>query len=113
MEIRKTSSRVSQAKTVDYISEPSENPIEKLIIISGSQGSSPRCTKKELLFLGVLLFGGQNDSLLNQGVSLVYHQPVRAGYHQSGTALYIIIAKAKYSLRLMIYTFGDEIHAKA
>ena len=46
------SSRVSQAKTVDYISEPSENPIEKLIIISGSQGSSPRCTKKELLFLG-------------------------------------------------------------
>ena len=26
MEIRKMSSRVSQAKTVDYISEPSENP---------------------------------------------------------------------------------------
>ena len=25
--------------------------------------------------------------------------------------LYIIIAKAQYSLRLMIYTFGDEIHA--
>ncbi len=25
--------------------------------------------------------------------------------------LYIIIAKAEYSLRLMIYTFGDEIHA--
>ena len=54
MEIRKMSSRVSQAKTVDYISEPSENPIEKLMKISGSQGSSPRCTKKELLFLGVL-----------------------------------------------------------
>ena len=28
-------------------------------------------------------------------------------------ALYIIIATAKYSLRLMIYTFGDEIHANA
>ena len=28
-------------------------------------------------------------------------------------ALYIIIAKAKYSLQLMICTFGDEIHAKA
>ena len=27
--------------------------------------------------------------------------------------LYIIIAKAKYSLRLVIYTFGDEMHAYA
>jgi len=26
-------------------------------------------------------------------------------------ALYIIIAKAEYSLQLMIYTFGGEIHA--
>jgi len=33
-------------------------------------------------------------------------------YHQD-EVLYIIIAKAKYSLRLMIYTIGDEMHAYA
>ena len=50
MEIRKMSSRVSQAKTVDYISEPSENPIETLMKISGSQGSSPSAQKKNSYF---------------------------------------------------------------
>ena len=33
-------------------------------------------------------------------------------YHQD-EVLYIIIGKAKYSLRLVIYTFGDEMHAYA
>jgi len=33
-------------------------------------------------------------------------------YHQD-KVLYIIIGKAKYSLRLVIYTFGDEMHAYA
>ena len=49
MEIRKMSSRVSQAKTIDYISEPSENPVEKLMKISGSQ-VRVRCTKKNSYF---------------------------------------------------------------
>ena len=46
--------------------------------------------------------------------------PQGIAYHQRGTALYIIIAKVKYSLRLMIYSLwrdmlvkADEIHADA
>ena len=45
--------------------------------------------------------------------SIVYHQFRRNCISSKRNALYIIIAKAKYSLRLMICTFGDEIHAKA
>ena len=40
----------------------------------------------------------------HQGVSLVYHQRLAVVYHH---------CESEYSLRLMIYTFGDEIHANA
>ena len=47
----------------------------------------------------------------HQGASLVYHPQLVAVYHQH-EVLYIIKPQ-RYTLRVMIYAFGDDIHAYA
>ena len=51
-----------------------------------------------------------SNSFINHGEA-VYIIKTKFCISSIPQELYIIIAKAQYSLRLMIYTFGDEIHA--
>ena len=53
-----------------------------------------------------------SDSYINHGEA-VYIIKTKFCISSIPQELYIIIAKAQYSLRLMIYTFGDEMHACA
>ena len=55
----------------------------------------------------------QKYNLTNHAEGVYIINSARNCIASKRNALYIIIAKAKYSLWLMIYTFGDEIHAKA
>ena len=64
-------------------------------------------------WLGFFEITGQNYNSLNHAKGVYIINSARNCISSKRNALYIIIAKAKYSLRLMIYTFGDEIHAKA
>ena len=65
------------------------------------------CKKIFFLFLSMNL-----NSHTNRGEALYIINFAEIAYHQD-EVLYIIIAKAKYSLRLMIYAYGDDIHADA
>ena len=55
----------------------------------------------------------QKCNLTNHAKGVYIINSARNCISSKRNALYIIIAKAKYSLQLMICTFGDEIHAKA
>ena len=53
-----------------------------------------------------------SNSRINHGEA-VYIIKTKSCISSIPQELYIIIAKAECSLRLMIYTFGDEMHANA
>jgi len=51
-----------------------------------------------------------SNSYINHAAGVYIINSAGIAYYQN-EVLYIIIAKGKYSLRLMIYTYGDDIHA--
>ena len=56
-------------------------------------------------------FVGESYFPFHRGKAVHIINSVGIAYHQN-EVLHIIIAKALYTLRVMIYTFGDDIHLR-